>query len=214
MAAKWVCSDDIRGRQEPVLTKASDAKDQSLRVCGLSSLAANHSGRAVLKIDALGEEVRCVLKFRWWGLRCGVEGFDDDRTVKDESLKWPCAREAFVVHRDVMTVGINRYRRTGCELDLLSCHAKGFKSTFQSHAWRRGHRLIPRIQAKAVNYGRHFKVSTFVYSAIQLTRHRLFVEKSVGDRSEPNHVSRRWIAFQRQTDRSRRGRGLASKEIQ
>lgn len=55
MAAKWVCSDDIRGRQEPVLTKASDAKDQSLRVRGLSSLAANHSGRAVLKIDARSE---------------------------------------------------------------------------------------------------------------------------------------------------------------
>lgn len=109
MAAKWVCSDDIR-RQEPFLTKASDAKGQSLRVRGLSSLAANHSGRAVLTVNALGEEVRCVSKFRWWGLRCGVEGFvwsDDDRSVKDESLKWPCAREAFVVHRDVMTVGIN-----------------------------------------------------------------------------------------------------------
>lgn len=37
------------------------------------------------------------------------------------------------------------------------------------------------------------------------------VEKSVGDRSGGHHVSGRWISFQRQTDRSRRGVGLHQK---
>lgn len=56
-------SDDIRGRQERFLPKASDAKGQSLRVrVAYPTLAADHSGRPVSSVDALGEEVRCVSK--------------------------------------------------------------------------------------------------------------------------------------------------------
>lgn len=59
-------SDDIRGRQErflPKARKASDAKGQSLRVrVAYPTLAADHSGRPVSSVDALGEEVRCVSK--------------------------------------------------------------------------------------------------------------------------------------------------------